>query len=122
MLISKHKLLRTFEMRMKKILLFSFLLSVIICLGQNKNSSTEPETIKVKKYNTENEIKNGSLSFLKGCFFTETVHVNGKIISKTWANPNILVGRRGIVYIENIKKKNADGSFQTLHPKKIIFE
>ena len=107
---------------MNRLCLFLFIMFTSFCLAQNQNAAPEPEVIKVKKYNTENEIKNGSLSFLKGCFFTETIHAKGKIISKTQANPNVLIGRRGIVYIENIKKKNPDGTFQTLPPKKIILE
>ena len=93
-----------------------------ICLAQNKNASPKIEIIKVKKYNVENEIKNGSLSFLKGCFWTETVRIKTKTISTTRTNPNTLIGRRGIIEIENIKKKNPDGSFTNLPPKAIIIE
>ena len=80
------------------------------------------EIIKVKKYNIEKEIKNGSLTFLKGCFWTETVHVKNRTVSISRATPDALIGKRGIIFIENIKKKNADGSFTTLPNKELIIE
>ena len=112
------------KLRMKKVFLVSLLAlyTFFICLSQNKNSSAKIEIIKVKKNNIENEIKNGSLSFLKGCFWTETIHIKTKIISTTRANPNELIGRRGIIYIEKIKKKNPDGSFTNLPSKQIVIE
>jgi|SRR3989304_6241631 len=107
---------------MKKLVLIFFVFLFCVCTAQINKAKQDVEIIKVKKYNIEKEINNGSLSFLKGCFFTETKHANGKIISKTWANPNILIGRRGVIYIENIKKQNPDGSTQLIPPKKIVIE
>lgn len=91
----------------------------VFCSAQKQNA---PEIIKVKKYNIENEIKKGSLTFLKGCFWTETVHVKNKTISTTRATPDALIGRRGTILIENIKKKNPDGSFTTLPSKQLVIE
>ena len=107
---------------MKKLLLIFFISFSIICLAQNKNATPAPEIIKVKKYNIEKEIKNGSLSFLKGCFWTEITHLQYKTISTTHSTPDALIGRRGIIIVENIKKQNPDGSTQLLPPKKIIIE
>ena len=100
---------------MKKLLLSVFIIAASFCFSQNKTPA--PEIIHIKKYNVEKEIKDGSLSFLKGCFWTETIHVKNKTISTTRVTPDVLIGKRGTIFIENIKKKNPDGSFKTLPPK-----
>ena len=108
---------------MKRLCLF-LVFEIVLLTGlvaQNKNTAP-PEVIKVKKYNIEKEIQNGSLTFLKGCFWTETVHQKYKTISTTHASPDALIGRRGIIFIENIKKQKPDGSIQHLPSKKLIIE
>jgi hypothetical protein len=106
---------------MKKILVFLFFVPCF-CLAQVKSVPVNAEVIKLKKYNLENEIKDGKLSFLKGCFWTEVVQAKGRIISTTHVKAEDLVGRWGIIYLDNIKKKNPDGSFTLLPPKKLIIE
>lgn len=107
---------------MKRLWLFLFIIQFGFCAAQGNSAVAKMETIKLKKYNVEKEIKNGSLSFLKGCFWTETVHVGKRTISTTRATPDALIGKKGIILIENIKKKNPDGSFQTLPPKQLVIE
>lgn len=109
---------------MRKFLFIFFVFLSCVCTAQIeiKSPKQDVDIIKVKKYNIEKEIKNGSLSFLKGAFWTESIKKNGKIVSITRANTDALIGRRGVVYIEKIKKQNPDGSFTNLPPKKIIIE
>ena len=107
---------------MKRLWLFFFFALVLFSSAQNKTVAVKMEIIKVKKYNIEKEIKNGSLTFLKGCFWTETVHVKNRTVSISRATPDVLIGKRGIIFIENIKKKNPDGTFTNLPPKQLVIE
>ena len=107
---------------MKRLCLFLFLTFSLVCFAQSKTAAPKIEIIKVKKFDIEKEIKNGSLTFLKGCFWTETVHVKNRTVSVSRATPDALIGKRGIIFIENIKKKNPDGSFTILPNKELIIE
>ena len=107
---------------MKKLFTLFFFFIFCVCTAQINKPKSDIEIIKVKKFNIEKEIKNGSLTFLKGCFWTETVHVGKRTISTTRATPDVLIGRRGVILIEKIKKKNSDGSFTALPSKQLLIE
>ena len=107
---------------MKRLCLFLCMLLTCFCMAQNKSSAPAPEIIKIKKYNIEKEIKNGQLTFLKGCFWTETIKSKTRTVSVSRSTPDVLIGKRGAILIEKIKKKNPDGSFTNLPSKQLIIE
>ena len=92
--------------------------------AQNNNSNPSFEII-VKRVSLEKEIKNGSLSYLKGCTFKTEVNVNGQSGSVGTFSVDGLIQitkHQKRTYVHDIKKTMPDGTTKTFPSRMIVIQ